>query len=320
MLLIKVNEFKYQVLKVGKNNVTIPYEEQTTIPLYKTDEEISSKYVGVDETEAYVLKYLNMAEIIVDDYLVSFDVFVNADDSFSTSLFEMQATEEQTQAAIESEDTAMTSVEDVLERVKVNDEERVNALNLMLKVTSDKNQIREITTLRDYLKSNVLKKKLIERKNGGKPELKAGLLDKYNAIICYITEVEELLLDTSLKQAEREMIIDYIYVSKYKIGLFKKEFTRTAPVGDNDYELIVKFTHVANELFGKLKYNPTKITKSLEFIANTLNAINRMTKSQHFDRSLLLTCTDSAQKHLKIVNEAIEEEFSVINKVAKGDK
>lgn len=321
MLLVKVNEYKYQVLKIDqKNNVTVPYEGQTQIAIYSCEQEATRNYVNIEDVEAEVVKYVEVDTTGHDDYILSFDIYVDQAGNCSTRKFAMQATIEETFEAFESEDVKEKNVDDVLSRLKVSEKEKIDALNLQLKLTSNKNDIEQVEAYRDYLKSGDIKRKLIAKMKGGIPQLNDNLMIKYNTIICFLPEIEQLLINTELAQAEKELIVDYIYVSRYKVLKFEKRFLSETPGSALDSELTVKFVSNAKKLLSKLEHNPDKITKSLDFIASSLSVVSKMTKTKHFDYSLISHCNQQTVEKLEEIDLLIARDFEVIGTVIKGEK
>lgn len=321
MLLVKINEFKYQVLKYDqKNSITMPYEDQKQIAIYEAEGEATKKYVNISDVEATITSYVDIDTRGHDDYILSFDLYLDEDGKCSALKFDMQATVEQTVAAENSDDVKEKNVDDVLARLKISDEEKSKALDLQLKLTSNNQDIQAVEAYRDYLKSGEIKRKLMAKMKRSVPTLSDSLMTKYNTIICFLPEIEDLLINTELSQPEKEMIVDYIYVSRYRVLKFEKLFLSELPQSNEDKEIIIHFISNSKALLKRLETNPDKITKALDFIASSLNAIAKMTKTNHFDRQITEFCNNQTKQKLDEINELIARDFEVIGTVVKGEK
>lgn len=321
MQLVKINEYKYQVLKVGeKNSVTLPFEGQKRIAIYTSTEDTSKNYVNIDSVKAEVRQYVDVDVAGHDDYLLALDLYIDDNGNCSTHKFDMQATKQDLIDSSESVDIKEISVDEVLERLKVSEEEKIKALELQLRVTSIKQEKEQVDNYREYLKSGELKRKLMVKMKGKIPSLNDNLMTKYNAIICFLPEVEALLTNTEISQPEKELIVDYILVSRYKILKFEKLFLKEKAVKANDNELVIKFVSNAKKLLLILEANPSKITNCLEFIASSLNAISKMTKNEYFDREIVSYCNTQTIDFIEKVNGMIASDFDIIGNIVKGEK
>lgn len=321
MQLVKINEYKFQVLKVGqKNSVTVPFTNQNQIAIYTTNQTLTKNYVNIDSVEAKITSYVDVDTTGHDDYILALDLYIDEDGNCSTRKFDMQATTDEIKSIDESEDVKSKSIDEVLTQLKVSEAEKIRALDLQLAITSISQERDQVEAYRDYLKSGELKRKLLAKIKGGAPTLNEPLTVKYNTIICFLAEVEKLLINTEIAQPEKELIVDYILVSRYKIMKFEKLFLNQKPVKSDDREIVIKFVSNAKKLLQILEANPSKITNCLDFIASSLNAVSKMTKSEYFDKSIITYCNQQTIEKIEKVNRLIAADFNIIGSVVKGEK
>ncbi len=321
MLLVKINEYKYQVLKIGqKNSVTLPFEGQTQIAIYESTEQSTKNYVNIDSVEASIKQYVEIDVSGHDDYLLALDLYIDEDGNCSTRKFEMQATTDKIIKAQNSEDIKEKSIDDVLERLKISENEKIKALDLQILLTSNAKEKEQVQNYRDYLKSGDIKRKLLAKMRGGIPSLNETLMTKYNTLICFLPEIEELLVNTEITQAEKELIVDYIYVSRYKVLKFEKLFLKEKPVSSDNREMTIKFISNAKKLLVVLESNPTKIMKCLDFIASSLNAVTKMTKNKYFYEDIIRHCNQQIIAKQEEVNALIAADFDIIETIVKGEE
>lgn len=318
MLLIKINDYKYQVLKPEqKNTITLNYEGQTTLPVYFTEVEIDSKYVEVDQVEAEVKEHLQLNITNYTDYLISFDIYLDSDGNLSSTLFKMQATDQEIESAVRDESVKTTVTSDVLSKIKLSDEQMAENIELVKKVCSNKEDLEQLSTYSTYLKSGSLRRKLIKRYSNN-TTLSDKLLLKYNTVICYAQDVEQLITNPDLKQAQIEMIVDYILVSMYKLLKIEEMYTEKAPVLPSQKERLVIFLSTARKLLFKLQDNPYYISNFLMFIANDLESIYKISKSQYFDDVVIEKCIEEITVNNQKLDQLIKESASVNASLLSG--
>lgn len=291
MFIVKINEYKYQVLKSTKKNVvTLPYEPKMNVDIYKCSDELVGNYLDVETTEVEYYETVNIDVVGYDDFIIALDMYIEDNHIYATHQ-NMQATNQEMKEAQNNDDIALVKTEnDTMKKIKVSEQRKSQNIEVLMKICSDKNELKQLEAYKQYLDASAIKRKMLELSSRSVKKLDNKLQHKYNALLSYSNEVEELLLDDTLLEAKREMVFDYIILSKYDLDGVENYYLNDKRINDEDRKLIVTYLHNARYLLNNLEKQPLEINNFLNFIAGDIPMLVKIKDTNHFDRNSFETC------------------------------